>query len=214
MTQLGAINGDITALVQGANQTFQAVGSEDTQLQAALTELPGTLADLNTGLVGITEFGRQLGIATSKLHPLARNLAPAERALRPFAVQTLPVVSNELRPFSRTSLPIIKRLKPALTKFNASMPGLDRTASVFARFFNALGYNPAGSEEGYLFWGAWLSHNIPSVFSLQDAHGAIAKSMPMLTCPQLAALHSVELGNPILASILKIANFPDRLVYC
>jgi phospholipid/cholesterol/gamma-HCH transport system substrate-binding protein len=214
MVQLGAINGDIADLVQGANRTFEAVGSQDTQLQSALTELPGTLDELNRALFGSIEFGRQLGISTSQLHGMARSLAPAEQALRPFATQTLPVVSNQLRPFSRDTLPIIRKLKPVITQFSAATPGLDKTTSVFARFFNALGYNPPGSEEGYLFWGAWLSHIVPSLFSVQDAHGAMARSLPMLNCAQLQALYSVELGNPILASITKLTNLPDRTVYC
>ena len=214
MTQLGAVNGDIATLVRSADETFEATGSQDRRLQAALTELPGTLDEVNRALAGTIEFGRQLGISTSKLHGFARNLAPAERALRPFATQTLPVISNQLRPFTGVATPVVRRAKPAVTKIAASTPGLDRTLSVFARFFNALGNNPAGSEEGYLFWGAWLFHNLPSVLSLQDAHGAAARGMAMLTCPQLDALNTVQVANPILASITKLANLPDRLVVC
>jgi len=214
MVQLGAINGDISNLVSGANRTFQAVGSQDTRLRSALTELPGTLAELNRALSGSIEFGRQLGISTTALQPLARNLAPAERALQPFAVQTLPVLSDKLRPFSRETLPIAKKLKPAVTRFSNAPPGISQTLDLFKGFFNGLGYNPSGSEEGYLFWGAWLSHNIPSIASIQDAYGATVRGTAMLTCPQLDALHTVEVSNPILGSITKLANLPDRAVVC
>jgi phospholipid/cholesterol/gamma-HCH transport system substrate-binding protein len=214
MTQLGAINGDISNLVSGANKTFQAVGSQDTHLQSALTELPGTLAELNRALSGSIEFGRQLGISTTALQPLALNLAPAERALQPFAAQTLPVISDKLRPFSRETLPIAKKLKPAVTQFSDATPGISKTLDVFNGFFNALGYNPSGSEEGYLFWGAWLSHNIPSITNIQDAYGPAIRGTAMLTCPQLDALNTVEASNPILGSITKLANLPKKAVVC
>src|SRR5262249_43792736 len=160
MTSLGAVNGDIATLVNGANRTFAATGSQNRQLAAALTRLPGALQAVNTALKGTEGFGRQLGIATSKLHGFARGLAPAQQALQPVATQTLPVLSNQLRPFARDTQPIVAKLQPAITQFSQSMPGLKQTTSMLQGFFNGLSYNPPGSEEGYLFWGAWLSHII------------------------------------------------------
>jgi phospholipid/cholesterol/gamma-HCH transport system substrate-binding protein len=82
------------------------------------------------------------------------------------------------------------------------------------KFFNALAYNPPGPEEGFLFWGAWLSHIGPSLLTAQDAFGATPRAMLLATCAQLIALYQVELGNPSLGPILRLLNTADRIKYC
>jgi phospholipid/cholesterol/gamma-HCH transport system substrate-binding protein len=212
--QLSSITGDISNLVAGADKTFQATGSRDTQLAAALSELPGTLAAGDRALSNTEQFGRQLGLASASLQPLARSLAPAEQALQPFARETTPIVSDELRPFARTALPVLKTLKPAAVNLGQATPPAAKTLSVFSRFLNAEAFNPPGNEQGYLFWAAWLSHNANSLTALQDSHGAAIRALPMATCSQLDALHQVELGNPSLSPIIKLINLPDRLAVC
>ena len=106
------------------------------------------------------------------------------------------------------------KLKPLASELAAAMPGLTTTFAVLDGFFNALGHTPAGAEEGYLVWGAWLSHIVPSVLSIQDAHGAALRGLPMLTCPQLDALNTVEASNPILSSITRISNLPKFQGFC
>ena len=50
------------------------------------------------------------------------------------------------------------------------------------RLFNAWAYNPPGSEEGYLFWTAWLNHNANSTAQLQDAQGPLARAVVLQSC--------------------------------
>ena len=110
--------------------------------------------------------------------------------------------------------PVVAELRPAATDLAGALPPLVNTLRFVNRFFNALAYNPPGSEEGYLFWGAWLSHIGPSLLTAQDAHGATPRAILFATCAQLDALHQVELGNPSLGPILRLLNAADRLKVC
>jgi hypothetical protein len=102
-------------------------------------------------------------------------------------------------------------LRPAARDLRRNVPPLTRTLGVVNTFFDALAYNPRGPEEGYLFWGSWLTHIGTSLSGLQDAQGAVLRSVLLATCSQLDALHQVELGNPSLSPILKLLNPADRL---
>ena len=76
--------------------------------------------------------------------------------------------------------------------------------------FNTLAYQPHGSEQGYLFWGSWLSHIAQSLTNLQDAQGSMVRGLFMGTCSELQ-LFEVGLAdsNPALKPLLALLNAPD-----
>ena len=63
---------------------------------------------------------------------------------------------------------------------------------------NELGYNPPGSNEGYLFWTAWNFHNSDSILSIDDANGPTWRGLVMVGCSTAAA---VIAANPSLAPL-------------
>ena len=118
-----------------------------------------------------TTLGSVLSPTLQKLGPFAKALGPALRATRPLVRDTTPVLRDQLRPFARDVRPIVDELQPAAHAVAGADPEIVKVLSYLNTFFNAVAYNPPGSEEGFLFWGAWLSHIGPSVLTAQDAFG-------------------------------------------
>ena len=98
--------------------------------------------------------------------------------MRPFARDAQPAVAKALRPANATS--------PKIT------PKLRQSFHVINTLLIALGYNPPGTEEGYLFWALWLNHIGASVYSTQDAHGLIRRGIIFTDCIALGALEATR----------------------
>jgi hypothetical protein len=81
---------------------------------------------------------------------------------------------------------------------------------VLNALFNTLAYQPGGHEQGYLFWGSWLSHIAASLTNQQDAHGPAVRGIFMATCSELQ-LFEVALvqSDPALTPLLDLLNAPD-----
>jgi phospholipid/cholesterol/gamma-HCH transport system substrate-binding protein len=92
----------------------------------------------------------------------------------------------------------VRRLRPSLDLLNRSQPDLDRSLDVLTYVANELGYNPPGTEEGYLFWLSWFFHNSASMLSIQDAHGAVWRGLVMVGC---STAGQVIAANPALQPV-------------
>jgi hypothetical protein len=71
-----------------------------------------------------------------------------------------------------------------------------------------VGYNPGGSQHGYLWWLAWLDHNARTLFSVQDANGVFRPLFLQASCATLAQIANSVSGaetilnlTPILTSL-------------
>ncbi len=210
-TALGGVDGQLASLIDSSNTNFAAISSQDANLEAGLTLLPGTLAQTNQTLGKVQGFAAKLGPALTELAPFARALAPALIASRPLFHDTTPVIRDQLRPFSTAIQPLAKALKPAATELSKAVPPLTSSLAVINKLFNTLAYQPAGSEQGYLFWGSWLAHIAANLTDLQDAHGPTVQGLFMATCPALNLLEtSIQLSTPSIASLLDLLNAPDH----
>jgi hypothetical protein len=90
------------------------------------------------------------------------------------------------------------------------VPPLSRSVGVINTLFNTLAYQPAGSEQGYLFWGSWLAHIAASLTDLQDAQGPTVRGIFMASCRQLNLLETtIQQGSPSIAPLLDLLNAPD-----
>ena len=88
---------------------------------------------------------------------------------------------------------------------------------VINTLFNTLAYQPAGSEQGYLFWGSWLAHIADSLTDLQDAQGPTVRGIFMATCRQLNLLETtIQAGQSVARAAARPAERPrlqpDQLV--
>ena len=209
-TSVGSVNAQLASLVSAANTNFSAIASQQANLQTALTLLPSTLEQTTQTLGQVRTFAGATGPALHALLPFARDLEPALSASRPLFRDTTPVIRNQLRPFSVAVQPLARILEPAAAALVRAVPPLTRSIGVLNTLFNTLAYQPRRGEQGYLFWGAWLSHIAASLTNTQDAHGPIVRSIFMATCPQLNLLEvTIEQGSPSLGPLLDLLNAPD-----
>jgi phospholipid/cholesterol/gamma-HCH transport system substrate-binding protein len=211
---LGSVNGELASLISSANTNFSAISSQGANLQSALTLLPGTLQQTTRTLGKVQTFAAHTAPTLHALLPFANALAPALKASRPLFRDTTPVIRDELRPFAIAVQPLAQILQPAAADLARATPALSRTVGVLNALFNTLAYQPKGGEQGYLFWGAWLSHIAASLTDTQDAHGPIVRGIFMATCPQLDLLSTIAASNPSLAALIALLNEPDRTQLC
>jgi phospholipid/cholesterol/gamma-HCH transport system substrate-binding protein len=115
---------------------------------------------------------------------------------------------RELTPLVRQATPLLRELRPSLRDLNSATPNLIRTARVLNYLANELGHNPPGPEEGYLFWTAWFAHNADSIFSIEDAHGAVWRGLVMGSCSSLQGFYSLVLPPAISAPLLSLPTCP------
>ena len=213
-TSLGSVDSQLGSLINSANTNFSAIASQDANLQTALSLLPGTLQQTTQTLGQVRTFASATGPTLQALLPFARNLGPALSASRPLFRDTTPVVRDQLRPFSVAVQPLARILQPAAAQLARAAPPLTRSLGVLNVLFNTLAYQPRGSEQGYLFWGAWLSHIAASLTNTQDAQGPNVRGIFMSTCPQLDLLSLIQANTPSLSALLDLLNQPDRTKIC
>jgi phospholipid/cholesterol/gamma-HCH transport system substrate-binding protein len=212
--ELGRRDRQLADLVDGADATFGAIASQDAALEESVALLPSTLDTAQATLTSTGDLAARLGPTAERLRPVARDLEPALRAARPFLRTTTPVVRDDLRPFARDAQRGVGLLADTAEGLRPAVPRLTRSLGVVNRLLNALAYNPAGSEEGYLFWLAWGNHNGASLFSTQDAHGPIRRGIVMTSCESLELLETVASASPQLEVLSALTNAPDPETTC
>jgi len=207
---VGGVDQQLSSLIVSSNTNFSAISSQDANLQQALTLLPPTLVTATQTLGKVQAFANQSTPTLQALLPFAHAFGPALQAARPLFRETTPVIRDQLRPFSVAVQPLAKILRPASADLAAATPPLVRTFGVLNSLFNTLAYQPRGSEQGYLFWGSWLSHIAASLTSTQDANGPIVRGLFMAPCPALNLLEvTLPKSSPSLAPLLALLNAPD-----
>jgi len=94
VTTIGARSEQLTDLVENANTTFQAVGSQQENFAQALHELPVTLRQGNRTLAALPSAFQALTKLTEVATPDTKNLALFFSRLHPLLSTATPVVSN------------------------------------------------------------------------------------------------------------------------
>lgn len=211
---LAARDQQLATFVDSSNDVFQRFANQDANLQRTIALLPAALRDTNAALKQATTFANEAGPAFQALLPGARALGPSLVQTRPFLRETTPIIQNQLRPFTQIATPVVKTLRPAAADFAAATPDLTSSFEVLNAFLNGLAYNPPGSREGYLFYLAWLNHVGNSLFSAQDATGAIRRGLLVIACSALPGLNGVKAPtnpNPALDGLrllVQLTNAP------
>jgi phospholipid/cholesterol/gamma-HCH transport system substrate-binding protein len=209
VTSLGGVDASLASLIEASNTDFTAISSQDAALQSGLTLLPSTLQQTSQTLGKVQAFAAQTGPTLAHLLPFARTLAPALRAATPLFLDTKAAIQYQLRPFAVATQPLARTLRPAAAKLAVATPALGRTVGVLNTLLNTLAYQ-SGKEPGYLYWGAWLSHLLASLTSMQDANGPVIQGLFMATCPALNLLEvALQPGSPSLGPLIDLLNPPD-----
>ena len=191
---------ELASLVDASAATFGALGEREAELAEATRRLPGTLSAARTALVDGRALVAEAGPALEALRPAARRLGPSLVAAQPLLRSATPIVRDDLRPLVREAIPLFKQLRPSLKDLNNATPRLVRVGKVLNYLGNELGYNPPGSEEGYLFWLPWFAHNAQSTVSVDDAQGPVVRGITMFTCSTIGTVGGVIPFTPIIGA--------------
>jgi phospholipid/cholesterol/gamma-HCH transport system substrate-binding protein len=209
MEALGEKNTQIAELVDSSNAVFATFAQQDRQVQETLRELPGVLGQVNKGLGKLATATHLGGPTLQALEPTAKALAPAERASRAFFLKTTPVLKNEIRPFLRKAVPVFNEVQPAVTDAAQAFPKLTTSFTVVNELLNELAYNPGPNQPGFLFDIPWGAHNLNSVVSQGDAHGAFGSTLLYFNCNIVQFLTGVAEVNPTARLLLGLLNPPS-----
>jgi phospholipid/cholesterol/gamma-HCH transport system substrate-binding protein len=206
----GGVDTQLTSLVRSSNTNFQAISSQDAALESALSLLPSTLAQTTVTLGKVQGFSNASTTALHGLIPFAHALAPALEAARPLFDDTTSVIRDQLRPFAIGVQPLAKVLAPAAEKLATATPKLSDSIAVLNDLFNTLAFQPKGTEQGYLFWGSWLSHIAAGLTDTQDAQGPLVRGIFMGTCASLNLFETaLTQSDPALGPLLDLLNAPN-----
>jgi phospholipid/cholesterol/gamma-HCH transport system substrate-binding protein len=198
---LAARDQQLATFVDSSNDVFQRFADQDANLQRTIALLPAALRETNAALAQVTRFADEAGPALEALRPGARALGPSLVATRPFLRETVPIIRDQLRPFTRVATPVVKQLRPAAAGFADATPDFTTSFEVLNAFLNGLAYNPPGGREGYLFYLAWLNHIANSIFSAQDAQGAIRRGLVVIDCGSISGLNGVKAPSVLKPSL-------------
>jgi phospholipid/cholesterol/gamma-HCH transport system substrate-binding protein len=203
-TALETKQGQIVQLVDASSTVFRAFASQDTNISRAIADLPGTLQQTVQTLARVQSFATVLGPTATNLLPAARALPAANAALSALAKPSAPIVQNQIRPFVVAARPLVRNLRPAAINLAKATPNLTKTFTVINHLGNMLGYNPGNTEHGYLWWLAWLDHNVRTLFSVQDANGDFRPLFLQASCATYTQLiNSANLNQTGLGSELE-----------
>jgi len=196
-------------LIGASDEALGALASQAPDLTRLTAELPGTLAVGRRTLTALEPFATDLGPSLDSLRPFARRLDGVARATTELAGRATPVVRDDLRPLVRAARPVVPDLRTAATNLSTATPRLNSALEEVNRLGNMAAFNPNGAEaagtsgrnEGFLYWLGWFSHNGPSIWSGQDAHGPFRRLYLTGGCSELLNVVQNSPFGPIVGGI-------------
>ncbi|MGO9821195.1 MAG: MlaD family protein [Solirubrobacteraceae bacterium] len=207
-TALATKQGQIVQLVDSSAKVFRAFASEDGNISLAIKLLPATLSQTTATLQKVETFAKVLGPTATNLLPAAQALPSANAALVALSKPSTPIVKNQIRPFVIAAQPLVKQLEPAASNLAAATPNLSKTFNVINHLGNMLGYSPGNSQHGYLWWLAWLDHEVRTLFSIQDANGVFRPIFLQLSCASMNQVANGLSGSALLLNLTPITSNP------
>lgn len=211
--ELGHQDTRLAEFVTSSNDALGAFARQEASLRELLRELPGALSETRKALVSGDRFAKVLGPGSRRLIPAAQALGPALEQVRPLFRNTVGPIRDQIRPFARDVQKPLRQVKRLGEPLADTSTQLAKSFDELNRFFNALAYNPPGSEEGYLFWASWLNHNTNALFFTQDAGGPLRHGLVLLSCYTSFVAESVTAGDLDLTTLSQLSGVPtmDKL---
>jgi phospholipid/cholesterol/gamma-HCH transport system substrate-binding protein len=204
----------LAEFVVAQNEVLGAFADQEAALRASLQELPGTLRTTRSALSASDRLALELGPASRDLIPAAQAFAEGQPDLRTFLADTVEPIREQIRPFTREVRRPIKHLRGASKSLGPTLKATANSITDLNRLFNAWAYNPPGTEEGFLFWTAWLNHNANNVGFLQDAHGPLPRGVVLLSCATSELADLAALDRLFIWTLQRFTNVPRTEVIC
>lgn len=206
--ELGARDTRLAEFVDSSNAVLGSFANQEASLRESFQELPSALAATRGALESGDQFALELGPASRALIPQARSLGPALEATRPFFRDTVAPIRDQIRPFTRQVRPPIRKLADTATALNQTTPDLTRSLGEVNSLFNALAFDPSGSQNGYLYFLPWLNHNLDTALSLQDAHGPLLRTVVLQSCITAQLAEGFASGRPYIRTLQQLSRVP------
>jgi phospholipid/cholesterol/gamma-HCH transport system substrate-binding protein len=207
---LGDKDKQLSQLVDASNAVFATFAKEEASLKQTLHLLPGALHKTGVGLAKLATATKVLGPTLHELDPFARAFGPANEATRRLSLKTTPIIKNEIRPFAREILPVVNELQPSTEDLAKALPKLASSFAVLNEFFNEIAYNPGPSKGGFLFFLDWGNHDLNSVLSTAEAHGALGRGLVYFNCKVLPIFKGASEVNPTVNLLVGLLKPPTK----
>jgi phospholipid/cholesterol/gamma-HCH transport system substrate-binding protein len=206
--ELGNHDRELAEWVDASNAALRGFANQEASIRATLREAPSALRETQRALRSSNRFSLASIPALRKLTPAARTLGPALEAARPFFRQTAGPIKTQIRPFTRRVQTPFRHLEQAAEPLDVTSHQLTGGLRGLNGLFNALGFNPEGTQEGYLFWLAWLNHNLNALGFVQDAHGPIARGLVQISCQGSVLAQQVASQDLTYETLLDLTRVP------
>jgi phospholipid/cholesterol/gamma-HCH transport system substrate-binding protein len=193
VTTIAARKNDLAGFIEHANTTFQAIGSEQTNLARGLRELPRTLRQGNHTFAELPSTFAALTRLVEASKPTSKPLTTLFSKLRPLVTTATPAVANFNLSINRTGanndLTDIARALPALRKtLSVASPSgvtaLNESVPVTA-FFGPYAPDLAGTLRTFGQSGSYY-----------DANGHYARITPLLPDFRLGENNTLTPASP------------------
>ena len=213
-TELARSDVRLAEWVTAQSEALAGFANQSEAIQESLREFPATLAATREGLASSDQFSKVLGPASEALIPTAQSFDPAQESLQQFLRATVDPIEDQIRPFTKQVRPPIKHLQQASGPLADTTNATSKALGDINRLFNAWSYNPSGSEEGYLFWTAWLNHNANATAQLEDAQGPLARAVVLQSCQTAILAEVLAVARPFIRTLQQYTNAPQSKVVC
>ena len=211
---LGGSDTRLAEFVSASNEVLSAFARQEASLRATFQELPSALTATREAVISGDTFAQELGPAATALIPSAKALKPALEDTYPFFRDTEEPLREQITPFARNTQGTFEELRKTTTKLNDTTPTIVSGLRELNSVFNALGYNPPGDEEGYLFWANWLGHNAQQTSNIQDANGALVRAIAFNSCQTASLAIGTAASFPSLKTLIQGTRIPSDFQIC
>lgn len=214
--ELGDNNEQFASLIDSSSTTLRTWASEQESIRQMVAKTPAALGETADAAKIAQQVVADSAIAFRDLEPLAREMGVSLKSLKPFFEDQTIVTRDQFRPFAREVQPLMANAAPAASDLAKVMPDATRATKSFNKLLNIVAYNPAGSEEGYLYWLAWFNHVTASQFTMQDANGPLRSGGILGNDCQYSTARSLKNNAfyPVLKMSAVLAGIPDPKGTC
>ncbi|HWD11130.1 MAG TPA: MlaD family protein [Solirubrobacteraceae bacterium] len=193
VTTIGARQQQLTDLIENANTTFQAIGSQQTQFAQGLKQLPVTLHQGNRTFAELPSAFSALKRLVDTSRPTTKPLTTLLAHLRPLLSTATPAVANFNAAFSRPGanndltdfIRALPGLAQALSTASPSIVQASRESVPITAFFGPYSPDLAGTLRTFGQAGAYY-----------DANGHYARVSPVLPDFKLGANNNLTPTTP------------------
>ncbi len=207
---LGNKDTQLAQVVDSSNAVFATFSEQDRAVQETLRELPGVLTQANHGFGKLADcdprgrlYAARPGAIRQGARALRARLRRSPSAPPPRSSRTKSGRSSARSCRSSTSC------SPRCRTSRRPRPDLTTSFTVLSEFFNELAYNPGPNQAGFLFFADWGAHDLDSVVSQGEAHGAIGQTLLYFNCELVPILTGVAEADPTAKLILGLLNPPS-----